>query len=957
MRFRTLGLTALSLAVVLTAFCRTSTRGQDQQPETIVVQKTYNDSPFEYRISLLSERPAYRVYRLTYPSPVVTELEQNNTVPADYYVPRNLKPGVKYPAVICLHILDGNEPLTELVCSVLASRGIPALSFKLPYYGPRGLPGNGPTALAENPKLFLGAIRQSGEDVRRTVDLLASRSEINPERIGITGISLGGITAATAAGAEPRLHRAVLLLAGGDLLKIIHHSRETRSLSAMINKLSPQEREEVEKTLLEVDPLGRAKGLRDRALDGRVLMLNAAEDEVVPRECTEKLAAALGIEDKVVWFEGLGHYTAMAELPRALRMTAEFFARDLPPEAQPPAPPADAAITPLDRLGGFARQAISIAAVEPQSGCCHLIDLEASITPPGKKPIAAKVRLVRGANERFSLKCKVPELGELALGQGEYPWLVAGGKKVLVGTKNQRADSRPLGNVDGERLVPLRAAAGAIAGFAMAPQTLRPWINVEDVPHAAEAEGRAIRVTSGQKARFKGEIIVRFRDDGRTPAEAAFAVDGVTGSVVFHGWQEDAPALDALFAPPDLPREEVEQADLHRVMSAAVNFALDRLDMPSERPAKTSSKEQKSFELLDRDPAGHGCLFRHKGKMIVTMSGTPRQMGTAQGKLVGQQARKTIERVVYAVGGGDTVHSGQWFFDRMAEIERRTLPHIPPRFIEECDALAEAVGISARDARYGNLFPERFHCSGVAVRGKASVGGQVLHARVLDYMRDIDLQAAAAVQVFMPNGKNAWLSLGYGGFIGTVTAMNEKGLAIGEIGGRGEGQWDGLPMSLLLREVMERADDVPAAVELIKKTPRTCEYYYVLSDRKGNLRALGCTPKEVTVLEPGQQHAMLPQVPDDTVLISGDNRAKMLSQRLQENYGQIDVPKLIEIIKRPVAMQSNLHNAIFAPGTLEMWAADAGRHTPACDEPYVRFNLRELIELHQQCIREIREAK
>jgi len=219
MRIRTLGLTALTLAVVLAAVCRTSARGQDQQPETIAVQNTYNDSPFEYRISLLAERPAYRVFRLTYPSPVVTELEQNNTVPADYYLPRNLQPGAKYPAVICLHILDGNEPLTELVCSVLAARGIPALSVKLPYYGPRGLPGKGPNALAENPKLFLGAIRQSGEDVRRTVDLLASRPEINPERIGITGSSLGGITAATAAGVEPRLHRAVLLLAGGDLLK------------------------------------------------------------------------------------------------------------------------------------------------------------------------------------------------------------------------------------------------------------------------------------------------------------------------------------------------------------------------------------------------------------------------------------------------------------------------------------------------------------------------------------------------------------------------------------------------------------------------------------------------------------------------------------------------------------------------------------------------------------------
>ena len=35
---------------------------------------------------LLAEKAGYRVYRLTYPSPVVTPVEQNNTVPADYYV-------------------------------------------------------------------------------------------------------------------------------------------------------------------------------------------------------------------------------------------------------------------------------------------------------------------------------------------------------------------------------------------------------------------------------------------------------------------------------------------------------------------------------------------------------------------------------------------------------------------------------------------------------------------------------------------------------------------------------------------------------------------------------------------------------------------------------------------------------------------------------------------------------
>ncbi len=356
------------------------------------------------------------------------------------------------------------------------------------------------------------------------------------------------------------------------------------------------------------------------------------------------------------------------------------------------------------------------------------------------------------------------------------------------------------------------------------------------------------------------------------------------------------------------------------------------------------------IEIVGRDAAGHGLLLRTQGKRILLVSGTPEQMGAAHGTLLKQQARMLIDRVLYLVGGAETLHSGTWFLDRMEEIQRRTLPHIPERFLVECDALSKAAGVSQRDGRYGNLFPERFHCSGFAVRGKATKDGSVLHARVLDYMRDINLQGAACVQVFMPEGHNAWMSLGYAGFIGTVTAMNEKGLAIGEMGGRGEGDWDGVPMSLLLRDVMERAATVEEGLDILRKAPRTCEYYYVLSDKSRNMAGVHADARQITILRPGQQHAMLPLVPEDTVLMSAGDRAKKLSQRLQESYGRIDVQAMIDIIKRPVAMNSNLHDAVFAPETLDMWFADAGKHTPACDEPYAHCNLAKLIRLYDEVI-------
>jgi hypothetical protein len=47
---------------------------------------------------------------------------------------------------------------------------------------------------------------------------------------------------------------------------------------------------------------------------------------------------------------------------------------------------------------------------------------------------------------------------------------------------------------------------------------------------------------------------------------------------------------------------------------------------------------------------------------------------------------------------------------------------------------------------------------------------------------------------------------------------------------------------------------------------------------------------------------------------------------------------------RPVAMKSNLHNALFAPQSLEVWVANAGPKTPASKEPYTHYDFKSLLE-------------
>jgi hypothetical protein len=354
------------------------------------------------------------------------------------------------------------------------------------------------------------------------------------------------------------------------------------------------------------------------------------------------------------------------------------------------------------------------------------------------------------------------------------------------------------------------------------------------------------------------------------------------------------------------------------------------------------------LKIVGRAENGHGILCKYQEKKtVILLAGSPEEMGQAHGQLL-KSGIHAMEKIIGAVAGFYLVKKKDNFFTRMKEIMQRTEPFVPKRFTTECDAMSKAAGITKESGRYLNYFPELFHCSGVAVCRSASSNGQVVHARVLDYMDNIGLQNHAAVMVFMPEKYNSWVSISYAGFIGTVTAMNEKGLAMGEMGGKGQGKWDGLPMSFMMRRVMEECATVEEALKLMKGSPLTCDYYYVLSDKNKNMcGVVALTGSPLEILKPGEQNKLLPPVPKDCVYLSMGKRAEALSKRLQENFGKIDAEKMIEIIKRPVAMKSNLHNAVFLPESLTFYFSDAGDKTRACAMPYYKLNLKELIDFYK----------
>jgi isopenicillin-N N-acyltransferase like protein len=130
----------------------------------------------------------------------------------------------------------------------------------------------------------------------------------------------------------------------------------------------------------------------------------------------------------------------------------------------------------------------------------------------------------------------------------------------------------------------------------------------------------------------------------------------------------------------------------------------------------------------------------------------------------------------------------------------------------------------------------------------------------------------------------------------------------------------------------------------MKNSPRTCEYYYVISDGRAK-KAVGikATPDLFEVVKPGEAHPLLPHAVKDAVLLSAGDRYEALVQRVQQGHGTFDPDSAMKLMTRPVCMTSNIHSVLFRPDTLDLWVANADSKSPASHTRFTHYNLKDLL--------------
>jgi len=344
---------------------------------------------------------------------------------------------------------------------------------------------------------------------------------------------------------------------------------------------------------------------------------------------------------------------------------------------------------------------------------------------------------------------------------------------------------------------------------------------------------------------------------------------------------------------------------------------------------------------------GRGYLEEVNGYPVLHLKGSPEEMGLQHGALLKKDIQENVAFLLENAADETVEFLGlKMSRDAIARTLVETFrAKVPQRFMLEMQALAKGADLPVWQVVGTNLIPEFMHCSGFALLKEATATGKLLHGRVLDYGVDMKLQDHAVLMIVEPDGQIPFVNVSYAGFIGSVTGMNLEQMSIGEMGGGGVGQWNGIPMSFLVRMVLEEARSLQQALDVFRNHARTCEYYYVIADARANTAVgIKATPTALEIVKPGESHALLPTPVPSTVLLSSGKRYDHLVRGTKAGIGAFTPETAIRLMDAPVAMKSNLHNALMIPEDGILYVANADAHkNPAWTQPYHRFDLRTLI--------------
>ncbi len=226
----------------------------------------------------------------------------------------------KVPCIIFLHGYGGSKDDVRGAAGLVAREGYAIMAIDAEYHGERKEEGK--ELYSPDINDSVRGIIQTIIDLRRAVDYLETRPEIDMERIGYVGGSMGGILGAIFIGVEPRIKAAALIVAGGNMSLMIRESQHytTPAIREYLQREGITY-EDLQKILDPVDPLNFIGYFAPRP----VVFHLGKFDRIVPAEAGRQLYEKAGEPKQVYWYD-TGH---SVPLDLVLARILDFMDRNL----------------------------------------------------------------------------------------------------------------------------------------------------------------------------------------------------------------------------------------------------------------------------------------------------------------------------------------------------------------------------------------------------------------------------------------------------------------------------------------------------------------------------------------------------------------------------------------------------------------------------------------------------
>ena len=239
-----------------------------------------------------------------------------------------------------------------------------------------------------------------------------------------------------------------------------------------------------------------------------------------------------------------------------------------------------------------------------------------------------------------------------------------------------------------------------------------------------------------------------------------------------------------------------------------------------------------------------GKLEVHEGTPLLRMRGTPYECGYQHGRLLGEHVRILFDRYL-------KLFAGNFRYD--LDLARTMERYIPQKYVDEMRGLAEGADIPYDVVLVSTCFLDIHKvaaCSTFVVHDASSKSGEIMMGRNLDFPALGVAHRVNLVSVYESKDAPPFASVAWPGFLGCLSGMNARGLALAMMLVYGHTRSDhlnGVPFALHYRDVLESCSNVDEAVERFERREYAVCNNIMLADASRNAARLELHTRSVGV--------------------------------------------------------------------------------------------------------------